>query len=124
MSSLDFQLERLKEELKQEKVKRDKLSVEVSEKESGVNELQKRLVEESQGDDVSENQWKGKFEKQSKKNSYLEHELQLMRDKLEALSKIMDESPATKKNDQPDLDLRSKIKQLEHEKTVLEGKVC
>ena len=122
-SNLDLQLKQLKEELKQEKLKRDKLQAEVTERENGVLELQNKLVDESHDEDTATNQWRVKYDKQFKKNSYLEQELNLMKEKLEALSKIIDECPTTKKNDQPDLDLRSKIKQLEHEKTVLEGKV-
>ena len=122
-SNLDLQLKQLREELKLEKAKRDKLQAEVTERESGVMELQAKLVDGSLDEDAATNQWRVKYDKQYKKNSYLEHELQLMKEKLEALSKIMDENPTTKKTDQPDLDLRSKIKQLEHEKTVLEGKV-
>lgn len=121
-NNLDFEVERLKEELRQETNRRDAAERSVRDSERDLSELQANLVNEHNVN-ANNNNWKLKYEKQREKNSYLEQELSLMKEKLEALSKTIAESPTSKKTNQPDLDLRLLLRQLEHEKCVLEGKV-
>ena len=121
MSNIDFEIDRLQEELQLETSRRDALQKSVHQSERDLSDLQNTLVEEYNYNSGNNN-WKQKYEKQHEKNAYLEHELLLMKEKLEVLSKV-DESTTSKKEDQPDLDLRLLLRQLEHEKCVLEGTV-
>ncbi|XP_031556749.1 coiled-coil domain-containing protein 169-like [Actinia tenebrosa] len=122
-TELDYEIERLKAEIQQEKQMKDMLEESSEDLEKTIGEMQEKS--ETAGEE--DNEWKTRFETQQQMNNQLEKQILLLRDKLEQMKiPSRDGKPGNKLktyNGLSDTEIRKLMRQMERDKLTLEGQL-
>ncbi|EDO37982.1 predicted protein [Nematostella vectensis] len=121
-SEMDYEIERLRAEIQQEKQMKEMLEQSSEELDKTIVELQGKF--EIAGDE--DNEWKTRFETQHEMNTQLEKQIILLRDKLEQMkipSREGKPHPLRTYNGLTDADVKKLMRQTERDKLQLEGQL-